>query len=104
MNKLKKSIQFAFPGSENAKLLGFEAEGCYYIEYTRYSTSPCQLLRSRRRSQTLQPKPLPTRNLMSKQNKLFSDRTETAVFIGCVTGSLLLITLVIADILVRSCS
>ena len=41
MNKLKKSIQFAFPGSENAKLLGFEAEGCYYIEYTRYSTSPC---------------------------------------------------------------
>ena len=41
---------------------------------------------------------------MSKQNKLFSDRPETAVFIGCVTGSLLLITLVIADILVRSCS
>ena len=41
---------------------------------------------------------------MSKQNKLFADRTETAVFIGCVTASLLLITLVIAAILVRSCS
>ncbi len=39
--KLKKSIQYALPHSENAVLLGFPEEGCYYIEYTRSSVAPC---------------------------------------------------------------
>ena len=38
--KLKKSIQWAFPGSKNAVLLGFP-EGCFYIEYTRTESTPC---------------------------------------------------------------